>query len=699
MAKKSDSKENEVLRLARERFKLCQDAYSDIHKEGRTDDKFASGDQWPDDVRKERESEGRPCLTVNRQSQFIHQITNDQRQNDPAATFAPVDDNADVDTAKIYQGINRHIERSSNAGTARNWAFDGAARRGFGYFRILTDYVSPTSFLTEIRYKKIFDAYSVYLDPNHVEVDGSDANYGFIFNRIQKDEFKARYGESKLCDRHEWELQASAIPDWVDENSILEVEYFYKDFKREKLVLLENGESYTESQLEKRVQQGLTPPDLRIVDDRDTVTAMVKWVKFAGFEELESRDWPSQWIPIVPVYGEQLLVDGKKIFESVIRQSRDSQRMLNYWVSSETETIALAPKAPYIGAAGQFDGHEDKWGTANTKSHAFLEYNQVDVEGKPAPPPQRNFAEPPVQAITNARVQAQEDLKATTGIYDAALGNRSNEASGLAIQRRANQAQTSNYHFTDNLEASVKHGARIVAELIPIVYDTARAVQILGEDGEADIVRINQEFEHNGKLRTYDLSRGKYDVSVDMGPSFATKRQEALESMLAVAKMNPAIMGIIGDLMVKNMDWPGSQEIAERIKKTIPAHILGDANGEIPPQVQAQIAQMTQTIQMLVERLKASQAKIDNKTMELESKERIEYSKMDVDLRKELIKANAPMSHALVEAEIANINARELMLGINEPFPNTSNGAGPQGAATPIQQQPTGGQPGPYVGV
>lgn len=697
--KKSSNTDEQILNVARERYELCKEAYYDIHKEGREDDSFRFGDQWPENVRRDREIEQRPCLTVNRLPQFIRQVTNDQKQNDPTATFTPVDDFGDVDTAKIYTGIYRNIDRNSNGTLARDWAFDGAAGRGFGYFRIVTDYVSPTSFLQEIRYKKVLDAYSVMLDPSHSEIDGSDANYAFVGTRMQKDEFIQAYGESKLAQKGEWEVCGELLPSWVDEDSVLVMEYFYKDFKSEKLLLLSTGESYTESQLKNRFENGLIAEGTEIVDERETVTAIVKWIKFAGTEIIERTDWPSQYIPIIPVYGELQIVDGKKVFKSVIRDAKDPQRMLNYWVSAETETIALAPRAPWIGYAGQFEGFEDKWQTANSRSHAFLEVNPTMVNGQPAPLPQRNAFEPPVQAITNARVQAEGDLKGTTGIYDAALGQRSNENSGIAIQRRANQAQTSNYHFTDNLAASIRHAGRIICELIPVIYDSARAQQILGEDGESEIVKINQEFEDNGKLRTYDLSRGKYDISIDMGPSYAAKRQEAVASMVEVVKMNPSLFGIMGDLLVKNMDWPGAQEIAERVKKTIPPHLIGDNNGDVPPQVQAQMAQMNQAIQVLTAQLQDAQSKMQNKSMELESKERIEFSKMDVDLKKELLKASAPMSQAIVQAEIANINRREEILGINQPFPNPNlNGAGLQPAAPPIQQQPTGGQPGTYVG-
>jgi hypothetical protein len=688
-----ETSDEEILRVARDRFKICQEAYVDIHKEGRIDDNFSVGDQWPEDVRMQRESEGRPCLTVNRVSQAIRQVANDQKQNNPTATFSPEDDDADIETADIYQGINRNIEKSSNADGARDWAFDGAARRGFGYWRIITDWVSPTSFLQEVKYQKIFDAYSVYLDPNHTEVDGSDSNYGFIFTRMQKDEFLAKYPDADLSKENEWASTCETLPDCFDEYYCLVAEYYYKDFKREKLILLSNGESYTESKLEELKGLGLIPADAIVERERETVTEQVKWIKFAGEQIMERTDWGSQWIPIIPVYGEVHLVDGKKVLKGVTRDSRDPQRMHNYFVSAEAEAIGLAPKAPFVGAAGQFEGFESIWATANSKPHSFLQYNAVDVNGNLVPAPQRVQAEAQVQAITSARIQSQEDIKATNGIYDAALGNRSNENSGIAIERRANQAQTSNYHIMANFEQSAKHSGRIVAQLIPVTYDTPRAAKIVGEDGESEIIRINEEFQRDGQPKTYDLSKGKYDLSINMGPAYATKRQEALSSMLEITKMNPQLMAVIGDLIVKHMDWPGAQEIVERIRKTMDPKLLDENVAQIPPQVQAQMMQMGQLIQQLQLANSEIQQKLDAKVLDIQSKERMKAAELETDLIKEQMKMPTELAMVQFQEQLAQLQQWQ------DQVTQLFNGAGHISAAPPIQeqQQPTGGMPGSYM--
>lgn len=375
--------------------------------------------------------------------------------------------------------------------------------------------------------------------------------------------------------------------------------------------------------------------------------------------------------------------------------------MYNYWASAETEAIALAPRAPFIMADGQDEGYEEEWKTANRRNHSTLKYKPTSVGGQPVGPPQRNAFEPAVQAITQARMMAAEDLKATTGIYDASLGAKSNETSGIAIQRRNTQAQTSNFHFVDNLTRSLRHTGRILVDLIPRIYDTARAARIIGDDGEQDVVQLNTPFQKNGQTVLYDLSVGEYDVTVDVGPSFASKRQEAVASMIEFIKAYPQAAQAIGDLLAKNMDWPGSQEIADRLRKMLPPGIADDPkNGQqqVPPEVQAKMQQMGQMVQQLTAALHQAHDERDQKTLELESKERIEFAKIDADMRKALMTIDSKESVELLKQEVLAINHRLQLLNIDQPIGDESQqdfaqpSGGAPGAGVSGGALPTGGQ-------
>jgi hypothetical protein len=387
---------------------------------------------------------------------------------------------------------------------------------------------------------------------------------------------------------------------------------------------------------------------------------------------LEETEWPGKWIPIVKIVGDEYDIDGKIILKGIVRDAKDPQRQFNYMKSAATEAIALAPKAPFIGAEGQFEGHEREWQAANVKNQAYLQYKPLTVGNTVAPPPQRQTFEPAIQAINLATMESADDLKAVTGIYDPSLGKQgSADESGRAIIARQQQTQTGNFHYIDNLSRGVRHSCKIILDLIPHIYDTPRILRIIGEDGVQETVPVNQMQEIDGVEKIYDLSVGKYDVTISTGPSYQTRRQEATDTQLELAKVYPPLMGVAGDIVIKNMDIPQAQEIAERVANTIPPNIKGDdkSGGEVPPAAQQMIAQLTDQNQQLTQHLNAAQddleQKLTEKHMELESKERIEFAKIavseraqDIDLLK--IQADLAMAESKANAQLsADMAAQE----------------------------------------
>jgi hypothetical protein len=696
------SNDEAILELARERFDLCVDAELEIRQAALDDKKFASGDQWPADIAQMRKLESRPCLTINRLPQTIRQITNDQKQNRPAIKVSPVDDNADVETAKIYQGITRHIEYSSDSDIAYDGAFTDSVVTGFGFFRVVTDYCDPYSFDQDIRIRPIKNQFSAYLDPHHQQPDGSDSDFGFVFEEMKTDDFRRKYPDSEVASLNDWTSVGDNRKEWVNEKSVRVCEYFYKEYETKTLVRLSDGNIVEKGHLPEKLP--IDPKDgtqITVADERETQVPVIKWCLHNGIEILERKVWPGKWVPIIPVIGEEIIIDGRRILAGVVRYAKDPQLMYNVMASSEAEMIALSPKAPYIGAKGQFEGFERQWAESNRKTQAYLEYNETSLNGTPVGAPQRQTYEPAVNAISNSRMQASEDIKATTGVYDAALGNRSNENSGVAIQRRSMQSQTSNFHFMDNLSKSIRHTGRIIVDLIPHIYDSERAIRILGEDGSEEIVKINAEFDRKGQQVNYDMSKGTYDVTVNTGPSFETKRQEAVQAMLDFTKSMPQQAGLISDLLVKNMDWPQAQEISERLKRTLPPGVVDDPSKKqpLPPEAQAQIQQQSQLIDQLTKELHAHAQITEMKTIELESRERIEMAKIQANIEMKLADLGSKEGIALLGHEVASIKHRLDLLNINQPIQTDSENE-PQPGQAPEemaeQQQPsTGGQQSP----
>ncbi|MGB1290529.1 MAG: portal protein [Pseudoalteromonas sp.] len=702
MGNDSKKKTSSVLDTAKERFRIGMEADAENRKLALEDMEFRAGKQWPDDIKNSRALDNRPCLTINKVAQNVHQLTNEQRQNRPAIKISPFDDNADVESAEVFQGLVRSIENCSNADTAYDIGFDSSVTGGRGYVRLTTEYSDPMSFNQEAKVKPIHDPHSVVLDPTYKEPDGSDAEWGFVIDSMSRDDFKAKYPNAEVS-KDTFDFEEAIKTDWYSENTVKVAEYFSKDYEKAKLILLPDGSTVLEKdlkelKLDEKEELGLTDELIKQLCDsdktcRETQIPVVNWYKINGDEILEQTVWPSRWIPIIPIHGEELHINGQRIFQGIIRQSKDPQKMYNYWATCETESIALAPKVPFVGAEGQFEGHESKWNQAHIKNYAYLEYKPTTLaNGEVAPPPQRQFGGVNVQAITQARMLSSDDLKSSSGIYDASLGNRSNESSGIAINRRTAQAQISNFHFVDNLSRSIRHLGRCLVDIIPKIYDAERTVRILGEDDEERIVTLNAIFQEQGKTKHYDLAVGKYDVNVSVGPSYTSKRQEAVDSMIQMSQYNPKIAETASDLMVKNMDWPGAQEIAERLRKTIPPELLDDKSKDpIPPQAQAQIQQLSQLSEQLTEKLNDAQDKLDNKTLELESKERIELAKIDKDLRIKAAELDAkhgaePEDLSILASEIIAIQERLQLLNIDEPIDQDQIAEG-------LEQELNAGQP------
>ncbi|MES2355603.1 MAG: portal protein [Pseudomonadota bacterium] len=688
--------DDDIIKRAREFLKQATESETDIRRLALEDIEFSIGKQWPDNIEQDRNRDGRPCLVINRVQQFVQQVSNDQRQNRPCIKVHPVSDGAREETAEVIQGLIRHIEYNSNAEVAYDRAFDSAVRGGFGFWRVVTDFASPKSFDQEIYIKSIRNAFSVFLDPNAQEPDGSDADEGMICEYLTKDEFQRQYPNAELNSAEAWASVGNMAPGWMRDGSVCVSEYFYKVWVDEPLHLLSTGETVKDKDLQGRLAQAAQAGiQVSVVKTRTAKCPYVKWIKMNGIEILERGDWAGRYIPIIPVYGNEVHANGKKHLEGIVRHAKDPQRMLNYWKSAATETIALAPRAPFVGAEGQFEGHEGEWQTANRRNHSYLQYKPVSLNGTQAPPPARQAYEPPVQAITQSERMAADDLKATTGIYDPSLGAGPADTSGVAIQRRNNQAQTANFHFVDNLTRAIRHTGRICVDLIPRIYDTARSSRIIGEDGTHKIVRLNQTHKDEaGEEQLYDLDAGTYDVTMDVGPSFASKRQEAAASMQSLAQSYPEIMKVAGDLFVKNMDWPGAQEISERIKKTLPPGLSDDpGKPQIPPQIQAQMQQMGQMIDQLTAHLNSASQEIATKRFELEHKERIALAQINADIEINLAKMGSTAAIAALTQDIGVLRHQMSLVGMGQPIGDDqqqSQAPGGQPAAAP---QPTGGQP------
>lgn len=645
MAEK-EAKSSDLLSSGRKAFQRCNDYENENRQTSLDDIKFSRlSQQWPSDIVKQRELEQRPVHTINKLKAFIRQVVNDARQNKPQIKVHPVDDKADVKTADIISGLIRNIEYTSNADVAYDTAIEASVAGGFGYWRVGMDYAYEDTFDMDICIERVANQFSIYGDPDSTSADSSDWNVAFVVDRISKEQFKAKYKGRKNTDGKPVTVDFDPQPvdfdsdswaalnnTWVNDDGVMIAEWWTRTEEDEEIIKLSNGHIYCADELFEDksgedasdkyedvgtddimgdIRLGLELGTLEIVDRRVRKVHKVRQVIMTGVDVLEENEWPGKYIPIVPVYGDEIILEGKRYFRSLIHDAKDAQRQYNYWKTTATELVALAPRVPWIGRKGTFDSDANRWSTANTQSHAYIEY---DTEA----PIRIPLDSGPAAGALNEALQTSDDMKAIIGLYDASLGARSNETSGKAIMARQREGDVATFHFIDNLTRAIRHTGRILIDLIPRIYNKARIVRVIGEDGKSQqTIKVNgptPQMSEDGQpvvdeqgqaiMALHDLTAGKYDLTVTSGPSFTTRREEAAAQMTELVRAFPQAAPFVADIMAKNFDWPGADEIAKRFEAMNPAN----QNKGMPPQVQQMIEQGQKLISELQQKVNELEA-------------------------------------------------------------------------------------------
>ena len=648
MARTNEAKD-ERIQKAIDFWHLSNDADSANRAEALQDIKFAAGDQWPVEIQNSRNVEARPCLTINKIDAYIRQVTNQQRMQRPRIKVQPVNNLADYKIAQVIEGMTRHIEVNSNADTAYDTAFDYAVRMGWGYWRINTRYVSEDSFDQEIYIDTIDNPFTVYFDPNSILPDGSDAEKCLITTVMDKKVFRDHYPDADDGANFTQRSTGDDTASWITKEDIRIAEYFYVERERAKLYQLsDNTVHFADSDnfFEKVEAMGLS-----VVDERDTFRKAVKWCKMTALEILEEKTWAGKFIPVVPCYGAQVIVDDRRKRYGLVRFAKDPQRMYNFWRTSMTESVALAPKAKWLLAEGQDEGHENEWALANIKSSPVLRYKQKDIEGVPAPVPQRLQPEAPPAGIMEAAGAISADLQMVLGILDPNQLPTGN-ISGKALAGQQSQVDLSNFHFYDNMTRSIRHTGKIILDLIPHIYDTNRVMRIIGSDGQPDMTTINEKTEVGKVLN--DVTVGEYDVVMDTGPGFQTKRQQAVEAMMPLLTGNEQLFNIAGDLVFRNMDFPGADVIADRLASMNPMAQV-DEKSDVPPQVQMELANNKKQMQEMQQQLQAAQLEINNRGQVQQIREEGATKRKLMD-----VTARAHNTETMAEVRVNDQNTRSL---------------------------------------
>lgn len=566
---------DEFLALALERFQILYDAEFQIREAALEDLKFVynvENGQWASDIIEERKNDKRPCLTFNKLRKYVAQVANHEREQRLAGRVRPVDDKADLETAKVIEGLIRQIENASRADEIYAETGEKAIAGGFGYWRLITK-EKDDSFDQEIFIEKIDNQFSVYLDP--------EGRFGFIRKGMNRKEFENQYPDKNVSSFVSGGIGES-YDRWYEPDKVFIAEYFYKEEYDKTIAQCINpttGISAVIELTDEVTPEALTSEGIQIIRQKTKKAKKVKWAKITAHEILEKNEWVGKDIPIIEVVGDEVDIEGKKYKRSLIRDGKDPQVAFNYWFTHITESVALIPKSPYILTPQQIKGHEPQWNDANRKTYPYLLYNPIGNDKKPTREPA-----PQIQAGSAQLLQiSDQNISDTIGMYESSFGEKSNERTGIAIQRRQAASSFGIYHFHDNFRRAVVETTRQLIDIIPKIYDTERQERILGEDGKDEIVTLNKTMVDPITMKKVvynDLSVGKFDVVADVR-LFATRRQEAAQMMAETMQGAPNIAPLILDLVFKFNDFPGAEEIQKRLEKYMP-QLLGQKNAETP---------------------------------------------------------------------------------------------------------------------
>jgi len=615
-----------IFKRAQDRFRRCEDWESYARRMFLDDLKFANADadnkyQWPTRMWNDRQRDERPALTINKTRQHNLNIINDAKMNKPGIKYRAAGNGATAEAARIWDGIARHIEYQSNAQAHYDVATSFQVQAGLGFLRVITDYVSEDSFDQDIFITSIPDPMTVYIDPDARAPAKEDMRFAFIFEDMPKDVFEKKYPqyvkymgtEGLVGDRG-----------WRDDDHVRVAEYFEAEDVDDELLMFDGPDGQPTTLMASDLRK--VDPKSYVFDDPMTRKRSVQkrvihyhFIIGTHIVESEEKDWIGTTIPIIPVIGEEIIIEGRMDRKGHTRAMKDPQRMYNYWASSAVEYGALQSKTPWIVGVETVEGFEEYWATANRQNHAYLPYKSIGDDGKPLPPPAR--VEPPVPspvALKGMEVAAME-MQMVSGQYENQMGQQGNERTGKAIAERQRQGDRATYHFIDNLAIAIRQVGKIVLDLVPKLYDTNRIVMILAENGESLEVKLDPQLKQAHMLELNEnnevISRllnpaiGKYEVQADVGPGYATRREEAFNALTLILTQSPALTNIIGDIMFRAGDFPMAEEAAERLKRMVPPQALGQGPTQNEQMLTMQVQQLQQALEATMDELAKEKGK------------------------------------------------------------------------------------------
>lgn len=667
--------------------------WDEVYAQAQDDYKFSLGlNQWESNDLRARRRRKQITLTLNQLDPYANNVVNDILQARMSVKVSPVDSDADIDTAEVLQGIIRNIEKNSRMPRVMSTCVGHAVRAGIGWARVVTDYADVDTFDQEATIEAIEDFTSVYIDPVSCGTLSAEPEYAFVKHHYSKERFEELYPDAQPISFAD--AQNGSLDDGVTV-----VEYYLRCYKADRLykVMLVDGSIQTINREQKKRLDDDGTVQYEIIDERRVRRPYIKIFLLNGEEKpIDESEFPANIIPIIPFFAKRVIVDGKVEYHSLIRQARDAQVMFNYWKSASTHYIKLQSKASFIAPRGSFESQGDKWAKSNVEDYPVLEYDVVyDVNNQALPGPQR---QPPIQGSPTLIAEAEaarKDVMYALGMPEASMGYRTSEISGVALRARQIEGDNAVYHIIDNVSESVAQIGRVLVGVIPQIMSDSQIARITGEDGQDENVPVNVPFVNNGGqlvpspqgMARYDgiyrLGVGKYDVECDVGPSYASRRQEIADKLIQIMQIRPEAAPLLGDVFFDSLDLGAEgKRIAKRLRAQMPPEMLED------DPVAAKLAAASQALEAMQKQLADYELRLQVKAENEQFNQTVELKKLEMQRDKLAIEAQKTAAEIeKMRAETKGFNV-EAMQALSEALGSMNAQLADMGRAMEIMLQP-----------
>lgn len=587
-----DIEKNERLRgihaEAIEEFNSIQSALKDERMQCLNDRRFAfiAGGQWEGPLGEQFKN--KPKYEINKVLQAIKAITTDYLNNRSDSTFISKDGALDEDLADTCASLHRADSQDSSAAEAYRNAFIEGTTGGMGAWMVTTRYEDEENDEEgepqRIQIKPIYDADRfVWFDLDAREYDKSDARCAFLLVSLTPREFKRRYPHEEPSN---WPETVHAVEfDWATPDVIYLAYYYPVEFVPDTKCVYAPpggiGEEVTHygSELKKdpSIVEELLAKGYRRTTRKKVKRKRVRKYLMNGKEIIKDYGYIAGCeIPLIPFYGDRVYIDNVERVRGHVRSSQDAQRVKNMLLSKLASLSAESSAAKPILTPEQILNHKETWAKDNVTPNPYLPINPVtNQDGNKQPMGPVGFTKPtevpPVTGLLHQLVD--QDLKELLSNPDPA-GKVVSHVTTKAIEASQQSVDAKSAPYIHNMGIALRRSGQVWLGMAPELYNQPGR-KMKGVDARGELQRIELLTPTVGADKQItvanDLSRAKFDVAVEVGPSSSSKREAAVRmgtSILAVTQ-DPETQSVMTQYIVANMDGEGAKGLRKWARRKL----------------------------------------------------------------------------------------------------------------------------------